>query len=156
MKKVFYYDTKIGELAIVENGVGITHISTNRSFNSDDTEIVETPLIKEAGRQIMEYLEGERIEFDLPLLPEGTQFQKAAWRALQTIPYGETRSYKQMAEIIGNPKACRAIGMANNKNPIMIVIPCHRVIGADGTLVGYGGGLDMKVKLLQIEKAWKS
>lgn len=100
----------------------------------------------------MEYLDGDRKEFDLPLGVEGTPFQKAAWDALLTIPYGETRSYKQMAELVGNPKACRAIGLANNRNPISIVIPCHRVIGANGKLVGYGGGLHIKEQLLAIEK----
>ncbi len=91
--------------------------------------------------------------FDLPLEPAGTEFQKSVWVALQAIPYGETRSYGDMARQIGNPKACRAVGMANNRNPISIVIPCHRVIGADGSLVGYGGGLDLKQKLLTLEGA---
>ena len=82
---------------------------------------------------------------------EGTPFQKKVWNALQNIPYGETRTYKQIAEEIGNPKACRAVGMANNKNPMIIVVPCHRVIGANGKLVGYGGGLEMKRALLDLE-----
>jgi len=152
MDYTYFYPTKIGEIVIRENGSGITHISTKACFVMDDSEVSETPLLKKAAQQIQEYLEGKRTAFDLPLSPEGTPFQKAAWEALLTIPYGETRSYKQMAEQVGNPKACRAIGMANNRNPIMIVVPCHRVIGADGKLVGYGGGLDMKRKLLEIEK----
>ena len=100
-----------------------------------------------------EYLKGERKEFDLPLNPKGTDFQKRVWRALCDIPYGEMRSYKQIAKAVGNSKAVRAVGMANNRNPITIVVPCHRVIGADGKLVGYGGGLEMKEFLLRLEKS---
>ena len=110
-----------------------------------------TPLIEQAVLQIEEYMEGKRVEFDLPLRPEGTKFQKQVWDALLSIPYGEVRSYKEIAEAIGNPKACRAVGMANNRNPISIIIPCHRVIGANGSLVGYGGGLPIKTKLLKLE-----
>ncbi len=112
----------------------------------------ETPLIREAAKQLKEYLSGKRKTFDLSLDPEGTPFQKAVWKTLTGIPYGETRTYKDIAERIGNPKACRAVGMANNKNPIAILIPCHRVIGAGGKLVGYAGGLDIKKKLLDLEK----
>ncbi|NLT47414.1 MAG: methylated-DNA--[protein]-cysteine S-methyltransferase [Clostridiales bacterium] len=155
MKNVFYYETQLGRIGIADNGSSITDIF----FADNETPVdaagmvqKETPLIKEAGMQIMEYLDGDRKEFDLPLGVEGTPFQKAAWDALLTIPYGETRSYKQMAELVGNPKACRAIGLANNRNPISIVIPCHRVIGANGKLVGYGGGLHIKEQLLAIEK----
>ena len=100
----------------------------------------------------MEYLEGKRREFDLPLAPAGTEFMLRVWKALQDIPYGETRSYKDIATMAGNSKACRAVGMANNRNPISIFIPCHRVIGANGVLVGYGGGLDKKTFLLDLEK----
>jgi methylated-DNA-[protein]-cysteine S-methyltransferase len=110
-----------------------------------------TPLIEQAVLQIEEYMEGKRVKFDLPLRPEGTKFQKQVWDALLSIPYGEVRSYKEIAEAIGNPKACRAVGMANNRNPISIIIPCHRVIGANGSLVGYGGGLPIKTKLLKLE-----
>ena len=97
------------------------------------------------------YLSGERRTFDLPLAPEGTAFQKAVWAELEKIPYGETRSYGQIAAQVGNAKACRAVGMANHRNPIPIFIPCHRVIGADGSLTGYGGGLDCKKVLLRLE-----
>ena len=96
-------------------------------------------------------MDGKRKSFDLPLKPEGTEFQKKVWNALLDIPYGETRSYKDIAVAIGNPKACRAVGMANNRNPISIIIPCHRVIGANGSLVGYGGGLPIKIELLNLE-----
>ena len=91
-------------------------------------------------------------DFSLPLSPVGTKFQKRVWEALQSIPYGQTRSYGEIAAQIGNPKACRAVGGANNKNPIMIFIPCHRVIGADGSLVGFGGGLPAKRYMLDLEK----
>lgn len=110
-----------------------------------------TELIEKVSDQLKEYLTGERKTFDLPLRPEGTEFQKKVWDALTAIPYGETRSYQEIAVQIGNPKACRAVGMANNRNPIPVIIPCHRVIGANKSLVGYGGGLDIKVKLLEME-----
>ncbi|NLY70869.1 MAG: methylated-DNA--[protein]-cysteine S-methyltransferase [Clostridiales bacterium] len=112
----------------------------------------ETDLLREASKQLDEYFMGNRFKFDLPLFLSGTEFQLKVWKALESIPYGETRSYKQIAEAIGNPKACRAVGMANNRNPISIIIPCHRVIGSSGRLVGYGGGLDIKEKLLQLER----
>lgn len=151
MKNIFFYDTKIGRIAIMDNGKEITYMEVSDNTNLKDLNVCETELIKEAARQLNEYLNGSRTQFKLPLNPQGTEFQKKVWNALCNIPYGETRSYKQVAEAIGNPKASRAIGMANNKNPIMIFIPCHRVIGSNGKLVGYAGGLDMKEKLLQIE-----
>ena len=151
MKNIFFYDTKIGRIAIMDNGKEITYMEVSDNTNLKDLNVCETELIKEAARQLNEYLNGSRTQFQLPLNPQGTEFQKKVWNALCNIPYGETRSYKQVAEAIGNPKASRAIGMANNKNPIMIFIPCHRVIGSNGKLVGYAGGLDMKEKLLQIE-----
>ncbi|TCP18324.1 methylated-DNA-[protein]-cysteine S-methyltransferase [Scopulibacillus darangshiensis] len=106
----------------------------------------------EAARQLTEYFNGERQTFDLPLCLKGTPFQIKVWRALREIGYGETKSYKDIAQAIGNPKAVRAVGSANNSNPLPIVIPCHRVIGSSGSLVGYGGGLDKKVTLLDHEK----
>ncbi len=149
----FYYciETKIGKLQIVETDKAVSHVVfRDDKFPSDATE-QSSPLLRQASKQIEEYLDGKRRSFDLPLAPEGTEFQRAVWAALQTIPYGETRSYGDIARQIGRPKACRAVGMANNRNPISIVIPCHRVIGADGSLVGYGGGLDLKRKLLEME-----
>lgn len=150
LKNVFVYQTKIGTVAIEDNGLAITNVS----IVSEDVclELSETELLKKAALQLNEYLDGRRTEFDLPLNPKGTEFQKKVWDALVSIPYGETRSYKQVAEAIGNNKACRAVGMANNKNPIMIFIPCHRVVGSDGSLTGYAGGLDMKEILLSLEK----
>lgn len=103
-------------------------------------------------RQITEYLNGQRREFDFPYALQGTEFQRKVWRALCAIPYGETRTYGEVAAAVGNPKACRAVGMANHCNPILIAVPCHRVIGANGKLVGYGSGLDMKEALLRLEK----
>lgn len=106
----------------------------------------------EATRQLREYFSGARRDFDLKLEPEGTVFQKKVWEALLEVPYGETRSYGEIAKAIGNPKAARAVGMANNRNPISIIIPCHRIVGADGSLTGYGGGLDKKTYLLELEQ----
>lgn len=152
MKNIFFYDTKIGRFAIMDNGKEITDMEIADFINTKDMNVYETELIKQAAEQLMEYLEGSRKTFDLPLNPQGTEFQKSVWNVLCNIPYGETRSYKQVAVAIGNPKACRAVGLANNKNPIMIFIPCHRVVGLNGSLVGYAGGLDLKEKLLSIEK----
>lgn len=113
----------------------------------------ETPLLAEGRRQLEEYLSGNRKDFELPLKPQGTEFQQRVWKALQAIPYGEVRTYGQIAAAVGRPKASRAVGMANHDNPIPILIPCHRVVGANRTLTGYAGGLDMKRKLLSIERA---
>ena len=111
----------------------------------------ETPLLAEGRRQLLEYLDGRRRVFDLPLAPRGTEFYRAGWRALEAIPYGETRSYRDIAEAVGRPRAVRAVGQANHHNPIPIIIPCHRVVGANGSLTGYGGGLALKKHLLELE-----
>lgn len=105
----------------------------------------------EAIQQLEEYFKGKRREFDLPLAPEGTSFQRTVWAELQNIPFGQTISYGELARRIQNPKAVRAVGLANGRNPLSIVIPCHRVIGANGKLTGYGGGLERKKKLLEME-----
>ena len=144
----YTYDTMLGSATFVEEDGALLAISTSRLYEGIWQE---TDTIKEAHQQLTEYLKGERKTFDLPLNLKGTDFQKQVWMALCDIPYGETRSYKQIAEAIGNPKAVRAVGMANNRNPLLIVVPCHRVIGADGKLVGYAAGLDMKEFLLEIE-----
>lgn len=129
-------------------------ISLGRTEDADEgTKTVLTDLVY---GQIMEYFTGKRQTFTFPYELRGTDFQKKVWRALCDIPYGETRTYKEIAIAVGNPKACRAVGMANNKNPIGIAVPCHRVIGADGKLVGYAGGLDMKEALLRLEKQFSS
>ncbi len=155
MKNIFFYETAIGIIGIAETDNKITDVGFVDDINNiqtGDVQINETPIINEAGRQLKQYLRGERKYFNLPLLPVGTKFQKDVWEILQTIPYGTTWSYKQVAERIGSPNAARAVGMANNRNPIAIFIPCHRVIGSDGKLVGYGGGLHIKTYLLDLEK----
>ena len=146
----YTYDTVLGSVTFVEEDGALLAISTHGTFEGIEQE---TPLIKEAYRQLSEYLKGERKGFDLPLLIKGTTFQQQVWKALLEIPYGETRSYKQIAVAIGNPKAVRAVGMANNRNPLLIVVPCHRVIGANGKLVGYGAGIEKKEFLLRLEKS---
>ena len=152
MKSIFYYETIIGEIGIADNGKGITNIYIKNKLKIEkDIEIRETKLIKEAANQLNEYFSGERINFSISLDPEGTEFQHKVWNELIEIPYGETRTYKEIAEKIGNSKAARAIGMANNKNPILMMIPCHRVVGKNKSLVGYAGGLEMKERLLEIE-----
>ena len=150
MKSVYYYKSEIGKIAIGEDGNAITDVFFG---NEDlDWEIKETPLIKEAYKQIVEYLEGKRKTFDLPIVLSGTEFQKKVWNALKKIPYGQTKSYKDIAIEVGNERAARAVGMANNRTPVSIIIPCHRVIGKSGKLVGYGGGLPIKEHLLKLEK----
>ena len=111
----------------------------------------ETPLLAEACRQLGEYFTGERKSFELQLAPKGTPFQLRCWEALLRIPYGATTTYGDIARAVGSPKGFRAVGLANNRNPIAIIIPCHRVIGSDGKLVGFGGGLDVKSFLLMHE-----
>lgn len=143
----YSYDTIIGKIFIAEENGFIVHVS----FKDIQAEQKETDLIKKTYLELTEYFNGERQIFDVPLSPEGTQFRKKVWEELKKIPYGNTTTYKEIARRTGNEKACRAVGMANNKNPIAIIIPCHRVIGSKGNLTGYAGGLDVKNKLLQIE-----
>jgi len=109
------------------------------------------PILLQTARQLQEYFDGARQQFDVPLDPRGTDFQKKVWMALRQIPFGQTRSYGQIARQIGTPSASRAVGAANGKNPIPIIVPCHRVIGANGTLTGFGGGLENKALLLKLE-----
>lgn len=113
----------------------------------------EHPVLRETELQLGEYFAGERREFSLPLDPVGTQFQKKVWQALREIPFGQTRSYGELARIVGNARASRAVGSANGRNPLSIVVPCHRVIGATGKLTGFAGGLGIKAKLLRLEQA---
>jgi methylated-DNA-[protein]-cysteine S-methyltransferase len=148
---VFFYRIKGFDIVITDNGNAITGLFFDRE-RAAGLKKAETPLIQKAAAQIKEYFEGKRKQFKLPLVMHGTEFQMAVWQALQNIPYGETRSYKEIAANIGRPKAVRAVGMANNRNPISIIVPCHRVIGADGGLTGYGGGLPLKQYLLELEQ----
>jgi O-6-methylguanine DNA methyltransferase len=120
-----------------------------KSFRFEDAPSSMRPYVTE----LEEYFAGKRRQFTFPLDLRGTDFQLACWHALQAIPYGETRSYANIARAVGKPNAFRAVGMANNRNPVAIVVPCHRVIASDGTLCGYGGGLDVKRKLLELEGA---
>lgn len=149
------YETEFGIITIGSDGDAITDLrfGNHAEFFS---EIKMSELIQETAFQLERYLLGNLQKFDIPLNLTGTEFQKKVWHALSTIPYGETRSYKQIAEMIGNPKACRAVGMANNRNPAAIIIPCHRVIGTNGKLVGYGGGMGVKQFLLDLEDKYKS
>ncbi|MBB5335349.1 methylated-DNA--[protein]-cysteine S-methyltransferase [Pectinatus brassicae] len=150
MKKRFSYQTKIGNIYITEDKSSIVGINFKKPLTP--AEEVETLLMREAFTQIEEYLAGRRKEFRLPLKPKGTYFQEKVWEELQKIPYGHTVSYKEIAQAIGQPKAMRAVGQANNKNNIAICIPCHRVISADGKLSGYAGGVKVKQFLLDLER----
>ena len=159
MRYVYFYNTRIKELGTL--GIGACEDKITDLFFEYEIEnikkssnyiIKEITLIKKAASQLFEYLNGKRKKFDLPLLKEGTDFQISVWNELLKIPYGETRSYKDIAIAINNEKAVRAVGMANNRNKIPIFIPCHRVIGSNKKLVGYGGGLEIKEFLLNLEK----
>ena len=154
-RHVFFYRIQGIDLGIAEENGALAGVFFGRTLPAGYTNgytKAETPLIKKAAAQLEEYLCGKRRQFNLPLVVHGTEFQVAVWQALQTIPYGETCSYKEIAAAIGRPKAVRAVGMANNRNPIVIIVPCHRVIGHDGSLTGYGGGLPLKERLLELEQ----
>jgi methylated-DNA-[protein]-cysteine S-methyltransferase len=147
-------DSPVGELTLVARdgllaGVYMTqqrHLPARETFGERD----ERPFVA-VITQLEEYFAGSRTEFDLPLALRGTPFQETVWRALTTIPYGETTSYGELAEQIGRPSASRAVGLANGKNPVSIIVPCHRVVGSSGSLTGYGGGLERKRQLLDFE-----
>lgn len=144
-------DSPVGTLWLAQEGDAITRIEFTWS-PPEQARREETPLLRLAREQLSAYFAGRLKVFTLPLAPAGTPFQQAVWQALQRIPYGETRSYADVAREIGHPKAFRAVGGANHRNPISIIIPCHRVIGASGGLTGYGGGLSIKEALLALEK----
>ena len=156
---MFYkiYDFEIGELAICEENGKIVLVNVVKT-KEDIEEIAknsiqkETSLIKNTKQQLDEYFAGKRKKFNIPIKLDGTDFQIKVWKELLKIPYGETCSYLDIAKCIGNPKASRAVGMANNKNKIIIIVPCHRVIGSNKKLVGYACGLDVKEKLLELER----
>lgn len=144
----YSYDTVIGEIYITEKDNCICNVS----FGTLNYKEKETSLIKKTYSQLKEYFAGNRKIFDIPISANGTEFQIKVWEELQKIPYGKIRTYKEIAENIGNKNASRAVGMANNKNPIAIIIPCHRVIGSNGDLTGYAGGIKLKQYLLNLEK----
>jgi methylated-DNA-[protein]-cysteine S-methyltransferase len=148
-------DSPLGPLLLACDDAGLREIrfpAVKQATKPDDDWKKGGAELKEVTRQLRAYFSGELESFELPLAPEGTAFQQKVWSELCTIPYGETTSYGELARRIGNPNACRAVGLANGSNPIPIVIPCHRVIGANGKLTGYGGGLPIKEKLLALEK----
>ncbi len=147
----FTYLTPLGPMTVASDGTAVTHVLFG-------THVLEgraapTELTNRTANELQEYLAGKRTAFDIPLAPAGTEFQRAVWKALQNIPYGQTRSYADIAAVVGNPKATRAVGSANNRNPIAVLIPCHRVVGSNGKLTGYAGGLALKQRLLDLERA---
>lgn len=144
------FHSPVGDIYLYEENHCLAAVS--HTLLKTDACWQETPLLREAVRQLDEYFRGSRRQFTLPLQMHGTPFQCAVWQMLQQIPYGETRSYREVAVGIGNPKAVRAVGMANHRNPFLIIVPCHRVIGSGGSLTGYAAGLDMKRFLLQLER----
>ena len=152
MTNILTVSTPLGDMTLAEQDGKLKELRL-KAYAQDGELEQETPLLKQAARELREYFAGTRKVFTVPLEPEGTAFQRAVWDALLTIPYGQTLSYGGVAAKIGKPKASRAVGMANNKNPLPIFIPCHRVIGADGKMVGYGGGINIKEALLKLETA---
>lgn len=151
MTQTLYFDSPLGLMMAQEEDGALIALDFIPGTRPNDN-LAETPILLEAKRQVLEYFAGKRRDFDLPLAPKGTPFQQRVWQALCAIPYGQTRSYGQIAAAVGNPKAGRAVGGANHRNPISLVQPCHRVIGSSGRLVGYGGGLDKKEALLALER----
>jgi methylated-DNA-[protein]-cysteine S-methyltransferase len=153
----WYLDSPVGPLLIAGDDAALHAICFPREKKPRRPEPGWTEsrrgTVADAVAQLREYFDGKRTVFDLPLAPEGTPFQRTVWRTLEEVPYGETISYGELAKRVGNPKASRAVGSANGKNPLPIVIPCHRVIAADGTIGGFGGGLSTKRRLLALENS---
>ncbi|MCG8473669.1 MAG: methylated-DNA--[protein]-cysteine S-methyltransferase [Desulfobacterales bacterium] len=150
------FTTSLCDIIVAGDERGITHLHLctqegKREFTISPHWQLDPNFFKETTDQILAFVDGKRHHFDLPIAPCGTDFQKKVWRALTQIPYGELRTYKEIAQIIGHPKAFRAVGMANGKNPIPLLIPCHRVVGADGKLTGFAHGLAIKKRLIQLE-----
>ena len=149
MHCIYKYNSIIGDIFISADENFLLSV---QFVNHNFIENQENKIIRQTIKQLDEYFRGKRKKFELPLNPKGTEFQKKVWLQLMNIPYGKTATYKDIATQIGDPKASRAVGNANNKNPIAIIIPCHRVIGSNNKLTGYAGGLDKKAKLLNLEK----
>jgi methylated-DNA-[protein]-cysteine S-methyltransferase len=147
------YDSPIGPLTLASNGEAIVQVEfEGGKYPLPQYELGRDKIIDQACRELDLYFAGKLREFRVKVAPQGTEFQRKAWAALQAIPYGQTRSYAQQAKAIGSPKATRAIGAANGRNPIPVIIPCHRVIGANGSLTGFGGGMERKQILLELEQ----
>ena len=149
--------TPVGIMTLTATETAIVRLCFGDEIPADSKALSEeeaTPLLRRAAQELREYFAGDRRGFSVPLAPRGSEFQKKVWEALRTIPYGETRTYKQIAEQIGHNLAFRAVGMANNRNPIGILIPCHRVIGYDGKMTGYAAGIDIKEQLLALEQRY--
>jgi len=148
-------DSPIGELIVAGDDQGLRFVLFKRGRDAVKAKADWEPdrgALDDTVRQLTSYFAGKLRDFDVPVAPEGTTFQRSVWRELQRIPYGETISYGELARRLGNPRAVRAVGLANGSNPISIIIPCHRVIGSNGSLVGYGGGLPIKQALLSLER----
>jgi len=148
-------DSPVGRLYLAATDEGLTHILFVAQMDHEPQAVpgagAAARIVRETARQLADYFAGRRRDFDVPLAPAGTEFQRAAWKALAEVPYGETISYAELAQRMERPRAIRAVGAANGANPIPIILPCHRIIGADGTLTGYGGGLETKRRLLSLE-----
>lgn len=161
MKLAFMYmPSPVGRLKLVATDSALVAViwdNENPKWvrQAELVEQLDHPILLDAQQQLNEYFQGQRQTFELPLDFEGTEFQKKVWQVLLNIPFGETRSYRQIAEQVGSPKAVRAVGAANGQNPISIIAPCHRVIGSSGKLVGFAGGLDNKEILLKLEQQQK-
>lgn len=150
---VLYRAYPIGVLGLMDDGRGLSRVFLRRGDGEPGAWEGETPLTLQAAAELDEYFAGERRSFTVPLAPHGTAFQLAVWQALRAIPYGETRTYGEIAAAVGRPRAARAVGMANHDNPLLIFTPCHRVVGKDGSLTGFACGLEVKRRLLELERA---
>lgn len=151
MRYELVIESPVGLLTLGSDGESLTELRFGDYGQGNDP----CPVLVETARQLAEYFAGVRREFSIPLKPDGTAFQRSVWTALESIPYGSISTYGEIAAKIGNPRASRAVGGANNHNPIAIIVPCHRVIGANGNLTGYAGGLDVKESLLALERKYK-
>ena len=150
---VLYREYPIGTLGLMDDGHGLSRVFLRREGVDDGSPEGETPLTAQAAAELEEYFAHRRNTFTVPLSPHGTEFQLAVWRALRDIPYGQTRTYGEIAAAVGRPRAARAVGMANHDNPLIIFTPCHRVVGKNGDLTGFACGLEVKRRLLELEGA---
>ena len=153
MSPILYRDYPIGTLGLMDDGQGLSRVYLRREGVGCGFPEGETPLTAQAAAELEEYFSGRRKAFTVSLSPHGTEFQLAVWKALRDIPYGQTRTYGEIAGAVGRPKAARAVGMANHDNPLLIFTPCHRVVGKDGSLTGFACGLEVKRRLLELEGA---